>query len=160
MRDRLEELFKHEIGEIMKTPRLLMELLGLYSKIFLNDEACSTCETKHPLYFQRLQKEGFKQIEKNKIMTSVKTKYKFKVEGTLIHTPYGIFSQANLTDSDVETLCEEFPRFRNQFINPPVEKVKEVIKPKEDVKEVIEVKEPIEVKVQEVKPVIKRRRKK
>lgn len=150
----------------MKTPRLLMELLGLYSKIFLNDEACSTCETKHPLYFQRLQKEGFKQIEKNKIMASVKTKYKFKVEGTLIHTPYGIFSQANLTDSDVETLCEEFPRFRNQFVNPPIE-VKEVIEPKEDVKEpievkeeVIEVKEPIEVKVPEVKPVIKRRRKK
>jgi len=158
MRDRLEELFKHEIGEIMKTPRLLMELLGLYSKIFLNDEACSTCETKHPLYFQRLQKEGFKQIEKNKIMASVKTKYKFKVEGTLIHTPYGIFSQANLTDSDVETICEEFPRFRNQFINPPVEKVKEVIEPKEDIKE--PVKEPIEVEVSEVKPVIKRRPKK
>lgn len=117
--ERLTELLKHEAGEIMKAPRLLMEMLSLYSKIFLNDQPCSTCEKLHKEYIARLHREGHKTIQKITVMESTKTKYKFKIEGTLIHTPYGIYSQANLTDSDVEVICKDFPRFRNQFINPP-----------------------------------------
>ena len=112
-----------------------MEMLGLYSKIFLNSNPCSTCEKEHVHYLARLHKEGMQQITKNTTMTT--SKYKFKIEGTVIHTPYGVYSQANMTDGDIEVICKEFPRFRNQFVNPPSEaiEVEDVDKENEAVQE-------------------------
>lgn len=154
MHEELKGLLKHEAGEIMKTPSLLMLMLKLYSQIFLNSEACSTCEKKHSGYIARLQREGKEQIKRNKIM---KKENEFKlIESVILHTPEGIFSEHNITDQISVRLCKKYPALRGNYINPPelgqktVEvPVGEIVVPesKEDIQEVPKV-EKLKVKRQ------------
>jgi hypothetical protein len=119
LKDELNELLKHEVGEVLRTPSLLMQMLRLYSKIFLHDEACSTCEKKHAGYYSHLASKGFQQIEKNKTMSNKELKYKLK-PGIIMHSPDGMFSEFNITDEISERLVKNFPALAGNYINPPV----------------------------------------
>ncbi|MFA7362100.1 MAG: hypothetical protein WC139_13790 [Candidatus Kapaibacterium sp.] len=146
LREDLIEILRHESGEVLKTPRLLMLMLSVYSKLFLNDQPCSTCEKKHEAYFSRLKKEGIKQLEKINTMEKQKTKYKFKTENGGLYHQGEYFNTSNLTDEIVERLCQDSPRFRNQFINPPEIKEdakQEIAVPEKVVSEVIPVPEKV-----------------
>jgi len=133
--EELADLLKHEVGEVLRTPSLLMQMLRLYSTIFLNDEACSTCEKKHAGYYSQLASKGFTQIEKNKTM-SKELKYKLK-DGIVMHTPEGMFSASNITDEVTVRLVKNFPTLAGNYINPPVINPEEV-KAEEVKTEVIE----------------------
>ena len=95
--DQLNELLKHEAGEVLKDGTLLMQMLKIYSQIFLNSKPCSTCEKYHRKYYQRLVNEGRRKLEQQKNNKMALEKYKLK-KGVILHVRGEVFSVHNLTD--------------------------------------------------------------
>lgn len=63
MKHRLEELLKYDIKEIVGSP-LVLELLDVYSKLFLNGSQPSYCEKCLTKYYYQLKQYGMEQQER------------------------------------------------------------------------------------------------
>lgn len=135
--DQLDGLLKHDAGEVLKDGTLLMQMLKIYSQIFLNSKPCSTCEKYHRKYYQRLVNEGRKRLEQQKNNKMALEKYKLK-KGVILHVRGEVFSVHNLTDKKAEQILKEFPGMESQFdVIPKKEAPKKKAKtePKEETKE-------------------------
>ena len=104
---RLDELLSHDVTAVLKDGRLLMEMLGLYSEVFLNSKPCSTCEKYHREYYSRLVREGEKIIEQKNNQKMALTKYKLKIP--IFHVRGERFRPDQLTDEFVDQKLKEFP---------------------------------------------------
>lgn len=112
--DQLNELLKHEAGEVLKDGTLLMQMLKIYSQIFLNSKPCSTCEKYHRKYYQRLVNEGRQKLEQQINSKMALEKYKLK-KGVILHVRGEVFSVHNLTDKKAAQILKEFPGMESQF---------------------------------------------
>jgi hypothetical protein len=116
LKHRIDELAKHPAEQVIKTPALLLELLRLYSEIFLNSKPCSTCEKMHGTYYTRLIREGKKQIEKNRTMTKATCKLK---DNACVFFKGAHYTNANITDAVAVQMIKAFPALKQQFVTLP-----------------------------------------
>jgi hypothetical protein len=118
----VNEILQHSVGDVLKSPTLLMQMLRIYSETFLDSKPCSTCEKYHRGYYMRLQKEGIKkQITiKNKVMS----KYKIK-ENTVITFKGEVFTNDNITDEAAKRMLKDTPGLAPNFVDLPVKEKEE-----------------------------------
>ena len=116
----------------MKDPFLLMEMLRLYSEVFLKSQPCSTCEDKHKAYYTKLLHEGERQIKKLDIMA--KNTCKMKDDVCLFHKG-NHYTHVNITDSVAAAMLKRQPILEKHFIAYP-----DGYKPESDEAKLIETK--------------------
>lgn len=121
-----------------------MELLRLYSEIFLNSKPCSTCEKMHGTYYTRLIREGKEQAAKNEEMSKVNCKLK---DNACVFYKGAHFTNANITDAVAAQMLKNFPALKAQFVTlPEVEKPAKKEQPKTEKKAAA--KKPVETKTE------------
>jgi hypothetical protein len=101
---------------VLSDPFLLMEMLRLYSELFLKSRPCSDCEKKHKAYYTKLLHEGEKQIKKLDIMA--KNTCKMKDDVCLFHKG-NHFTHVNITDSVATAMLKSQPILEKHFIAYP-----------------------------------------
>jgi hypothetical protein len=101
---------------VLKDPFLLMEMLRLYSEVFLKLRPCSTCEDKHKAYYTKLLHEGEKQILKFDIMAENTCKMKDDV--CLFHRG-NHFTHVNITDRIATAMLKAHPQLEKHFTAYP-----------------------------------------
>ena len=97
---------------VLKDQFLLLEMLSLYSEVFLKKRACSDCEDKHKAYYTKLLHEGEKQILKLDIMA--KNTCKMKDDVCLFHKG-NHFTHVNITDSVARAMLKRQPILEKHF---------------------------------------------
>jgi valyl-tRNA synthetase len=97
---------------VLKDPFLLMEMLRLYSEVFLKLRPCSTCEDKHKGYYTKLLHEGEKQILKLDIMAENICKMK---EGVNLFHKGNVFNHLNITDRIAAAMLKRQPILEKHF---------------------------------------------
>ena len=115
--DRLSALKEQPVDLVLKDPGLLMEMLRLYSEVFLGSRPCSTCERNHRGYYRKLVNEGEAKINKNNIMAKQKS-CELKPKALLFHKG-AHYTNANITDSTAKQILKQFPALENQFLVYP-----------------------------------------
>jgi hypothetical protein len=104
---RLEELLKHPADTVANDRVLLIEMLSIYSEVFLNKQPCSTCEKAHTEYYNELLNKGLERIKKNNIMAKDRT-CKLK-EGELVFWQGNHYTNDNITDKIANAWLKSFP---------------------------------------------------
>jgi hypothetical protein len=97
---------------VLKDRFLLMEMLRLYSELFLKKQACSDCEEKHKAYYTKLLHEGERQIKKLDIMA--KNTCKMKDDVCLFHKG-NHYTHVNITDSVAAAMLKRQPVLEKHF---------------------------------------------
>lgn len=59
----VSELLKHEVGEVIASPVLIMQLLSVYSVLYLNGANPGTCGKCHKDYFYKLKSNGMERAK-------------------------------------------------------------------------------------------------
>jgi len=117
---------------VLKDRFLLMEMLRLYSEVFLKSRPCSTCEDRHKAYYTKLLHEGEKQIKKFDIMAANTCKMK---EDVVLFYKGNHFTHVNITDRIASAMLKAQPILEKHFITYPAD-----YKPTSDEAKLIETK--------------------
>ena len=96
----------------MNDPALLLEMLALYSELFMDSAPCSTCEQKHKIYYRRLLREGTERIKKNKIMAEKTCELKKNV---VLYFEGNHFTNVNITDKVARAILKGNPANEKNF---------------------------------------------
>lgn len=101
---------------VLKDRVLLVEMLRLYSEIFLNSKPCSTCEKQHRGYYKRLINDGEQQIKQNEIMSKKTCLLK---DNALLYYRGAHYTNANLTDKIALSILKNTPVLEREFVEYP-----------------------------------------
>jgi hypothetical protein len=109
---RLNELKDQEEGRVLSDPALLLNMLKLYSEVFLDSAPCSTCEEKHKIYYRRLLREGEERIKKNNIMAERTCELKKNV---CLYHEGNHYINANITDKVAREILKQNSQSEKNF---------------------------------------------
>jgi hypothetical protein len=93
-----------------------MEMLRLYSEVFLKSRPCSSCEERHKAYYKKLLHEGEKQIKK--LDTMAENICKMRDDVVLFHKG-NHFTHVNITDRVAAAMLKAQPVLEKHFIAYP-----------------------------------------
>lgn len=111
------EVLAHDFGEVIDSP-LILKLLSVYSKLYLNGAQAKLCESCHRKYYNELQKTG---IMKAQEFEAVKTRTcKPKWRGLkYINKLAKHFNNDLITDETAIKLLNEGHLNENDFVKLP-----------------------------------------
>lgn len=112
MQNEFDKIMSKTVTEVLKDGQLLMIMLGLYSKLFLNSKPCTACDKFHTVYYNRLVKEGLKKIKTMKKENETKAKIK---GNAILHVAGERVSNLNLTDKKAREIIKKYPETKGQF---------------------------------------------
>lgn len=114
MFDRLKYLISLGRDRVINDPALLIEMLRIYSKIYLNGKPCELCKHKHIIYFNQLETNGLKILEKMADQQFIlKDNVLIDIRGK------GQFTKYNMSDEIAIERLREFPQRIDEFISYP-----------------------------------------
>ena len=61
--EQVAEIIAHEIGEVLASPILVLQLLSVYSILYLNGKAPGLCSKCHADYYYKLKQNGMKKAQ-------------------------------------------------------------------------------------------------
>lgn len=122
MLDRLDNIISINAQEVMKSPELYLELLKLYSILFLSGKQPSSCGKCAYNYYNELKKKGverIKFIEMNKCKLQPNKIFHVRVSKALIS-----YSDANMDDKTALRLLREGKLKESDFVVLPEQPVR------------------------------------
>lgn len=126
MFDRLKYLISLGRDRVINDPALLIEMLRIYSKIYLNGKPCELCKHKHIIYFNQLKTNGLKILEKMADQQFIlKDNVLIDIRGK------GQFTKYNMSDEIAIERLRQFPQRIDEFESYP-ENWEDIVFPKEN----------------------------
>ena len=126
MFDRLKYLISLGRDRVINDPALLIEMLRIYSKIYLNGKPCELCKHKHIIYFNQLKTNGLKILEK-----MADQQFILKDNVLVNITGKGQFTKYNMSDEIAIERLRQFPQRIDEFESYP-ENWEDIVFPKEN----------------------------
>jgi hypothetical protein len=119
--ERLESIISHPIDQVLKEPDLLVEMLRIYSLLYLEKKPCSTCTRLHRAYYIRLRKTGKETILNLSKMKTNTCKLK---EGVIVLFKGVHYSHLNITDKVARDMIKWNPVLSKRFETLPADEAK------------------------------------
>lgn len=115
MIEKLKTLISLGCDRVINDPAHLIDMLRIYSKLFLNEQPCEVCKKYHKAYFEKLEKTGLKILENM-------AEQKFILKDKIVINDWETgrqYSKFNMTDKDAIERLRKYPKTISQFESFP-----------------------------------------